>query len=184
MAPDEKEHKKRLKEAEKTYGKSMKAFKQGKMSKEELKDTLRPYKYELKELGYPVKIKDDDEKAHQEKQGPEKAALKIDRTPWKKRSPLTLEEIEHRIDELSLGGDPSESLRRLYQDRYGEDLLPPENLVPFEPAAEELPERKAKGALPAADEEEEGTEKKDNRPFWKSLFKGSKDEGKELKGSD
>lgn len=42
--------------------KNFKAFKQGKISKEELKEALRPYKNELMELGYPVKIKEGEKK--------------------------------------------------------------------------------------------------------------------------
>jgi hypothetical protein len=52
-------HKGRLKEAWEAYTTNVKKFKKGKISKEELKETLRPYKYELRELGFPVKIKDD-----------------------------------------------------------------------------------------------------------------------------
>jgi hypothetical protein len=34
-------------------------FKKGEISKEELMGRLRPYKYELRDLGFPVKIQDD-----------------------------------------------------------------------------------------------------------------------------
>lgn len=189
MAPGDKQHKKRLKEAEKTYSKSMKAFQQGKISKDELKERLRPYKYELKELGYPVKIKDDDRPKEETTIKEEaKTPTKITYTSWKKRSSLTMEEIEDRIDTLSFGGKPSDSLRKLYQEKYGEDLMPPENLLPFEPVKEELPTRRVRGALPAADEEQDtvlrGNEETEKKPFWKSIFKGNRKEEQELEGSE
>jgi len=37
------------------YSRSLKEFCRGNISKEELKNRLRPYKEELIELGYPVK---------------------------------------------------------------------------------------------------------------------------------
>lgn len=164
----------------------MKAFKQGKMSKEDLKDRLRPYKYELKELGYPVKIKDDDRPAEETKEKIEKAPVKVAHQPWKKRSSMTMEEIESNVDTLSYGNAPSDSLKRLYLDRYGEDLLPPENLVPFETVRSDLPEKKRE-ELPAAGEEDlrvKDTGGSEKKPFWRSLFKGSEKDGQEQEGSD
>ena len=189
MAPEEKQHKKRLKEAENTYSKSMKAFKQGKISKEDLKDKLRPYKHELKELGYPVKIKDDDRPKDENKDEIRETPIKITYKPWKNRSSLTIEEIESRVDTLSYGAVPSDSLKKLYLERYGEDLLPPENLLPFESVRNDLPERTVKGELPAVKEEEEdlmvrGNEEPEKKPFWKSLFKGAKKDEQELERSD
>jgi hypothetical protein len=55
----EPEIKRRLKEAQRVYERSFKEFCRGKISKEELKEKLRPYKEELKELGYPIKVKED-----------------------------------------------------------------------------------------------------------------------------
>jgi hypothetical protein len=51
-------HKNKLREAQRIYTKNFKAFKQGKISKEEMKEALRPYKYELRELGYPIRIQE------------------------------------------------------------------------------------------------------------------------------
>ncbi len=182
MAPDEKQQKKKLKEAQKIYTKSFKAFKQGKITKDELKERLRPYKYELRELGYPVKIKDDDPGQSgtvQEKEDtPTESPITISYKPWNRRSTLTVEEIETRIDMLDAGRAPSESLKRLYEARYGEELPPPEDLIPFERADNELPARKSRGDLPPGpDQEEDRTpaSRPQRRPFLKSLFKGSKE---------
>lgn len=189
MAQDEKQQKKRLKEAKRTYNKYFKAFKQGKVTKDELKEKLRPYKYELKELGYPVKIKDDDrpkEDKNEEKGEAVKETavtkIPISYKPWSKRSSMTIEEIERKVDHLSFGSS-SDTLKKLYQSRYGEELPPPDDLVPFESGERELPSRKVKGALPAAEDEEGegGTElvAGEKRSFWKSLVKGRKEEKQE-----
>jgi hypothetical protein len=182
LAPEDKQHKKRLKEAQKTYTKYLKAFQQGKITKDELKEKLRPYKYELKELGFPVKIKDEEEKTS-DTPGKEETSKEPDRVPvaykpWKKRSSLTIEEIERRVDTLSPGRSTSEKLKKLYETRFGEELAPPEDLIPFERAESELPQGKPRGALPAAGETEEGTEEVSpggRRSLLKSLFKGSKE---------
>jgi hypothetical protein len=182
LAQDDKQHKKRLKEAQKTYNKFFKAFKQGKISKDELKERLRPYKYELKELGYPVKIKDDDDAKEESKEGtePSKSTQKITVAykPWTQRSALTISEIERNVDLLSIGSSTSENLKRIYASRYGEELPPPEDLVPFENAQRELPSKKIMGALPSATEEQsEGGEEVvagEKRSFWKSIRKGKR----------
>ncbi|MFW3146193.1 MAG: hypothetical protein ACMUIE_05225 [Thermoplasmatota archaeon] len=180
MPADDKEKKKRQKEAAKVYEKSMKAFSQGKLSKEELKDRLRPYKYELKDLGYPVTIKDDDRPREEDKAPDQGEAVLIKEpvtyAPWRKRSQMTIEEIESRVDSLSLSRTPSDSLRKLYHEKYGEDLAPPEELVPFEQIREDLPQRRISGELPAAEEGDlvvKGNEPKGKGPFWKSMFKRS-----------
>lgn len=184
MAQDDKQHKKRLKEAQKTYNKYFKAFKQGKITKDELKERLRPYKFELKELGYPVKIKDDDrpkeEVKEDEGEGAKKQQIVIAYKPWSKRSSLTIEEIQRNVDLMSIGSSTSESLKKLYQSKYGEELPLPEDLVPFETGVKELPSRKVRGALPSAsdEEEEEGSEELvagEKRSFWKSIFKEKKE---------
>ncbi len=183
MAQDDKQHKKRLKEAQKTYNKYFKAFKQGKITKDELKERLRPYKFELKELGYPVKIKDDDRPEEEVKkdagEAPKKQQLAVAYKPWSKRSSLTIEEIEKEVDYLSIGASTSESLKRIYQNKYGEELPPPEDLVPFETGEKELPPRKVRGALPSASDEneEEGSElvAGEKRSFWKNIFKEKKE---------
>jgi hypothetical protein len=181
LAQDDKQQKKRLKEAQKTYNKFFKAFKQGKITKDELKEKLRPYKYELKELGYPVKIKDDDrpkeEKEEEKVQEKKETNVVISYKPWSKRSSLTIEEIERNIDMMSVGSS-SESLKKLYLSKYGEELPPPEDLVPFEKGERTLPSRKVKGALPAAEEDETENDSElvagEKRSFWKSLVKGRK----------
>lgn len=185
MAQDDKQQKKRLKEAQRTYNKFFKAFKQGKITKDELKEKLRPYKYELKELGYPVKIKDDDkpkEEEEEEKETVQKVKdqrIPVSYKPWSKRSSLTIEEIERKVDLLSIGSSSSDTLKKLYQSRYGEELPPPDDLVPFERGERELPSRKVKGALPAAEDDgaEDGSElvAGEKRSFWKSLVKGRKE---------
>ena len=102
MAQDDKQHKKRLKEARRIYERSFKAFKQGKIDKDELKEKLRPYKYELKELGYPVKIKDDDRPKEEKKEGSEapkvQQKITVAYKPWAQRSSLTIEEIERFLE--------------------------------------------------------------------------------------
>jgi hypothetical protein len=186
LAQEDKQQKKRLKEAQKTYNKFFKAFKQGKITKDELKEKLRPYKYELKELGYPVKIKDDDrpkeEKEEEQIKETKETKIAISYKPWSKRSSLTIEEIERKVDLLSMGST-SDNLKRLYQSKYGEELPPPEDLIPFERGGLTLPSRKVKGALPAAgdDAEEEGSQMVagEKRSFWKSLVKGRKEADQE-----
>ena len=182
MAQDDKEHKKKLKEAQKTYNKFFKAFKQGKITKDELKEKLRPYKYELKELGYPVKIKDDDRPKEESKtektEEVKEHKIPVSYKPWSKRSSMTIEEIEKNVDLMSLGSSSSDSLKRLYQSRYGEELAPPNDLIPFESGGNELPQRRVRGALPAAEEvEDDGSETVagEKRSFWKSLVKGRKE---------
>ncbi|MGA1872656.1 MAG: hypothetical protein ACMUHY_03200 [Thermoplasmatota archaeon] len=187
MPEDERQHKKKLKEAKKVYEKNFKAFSQGKITKDELKDKLRPYKYELKELGYPVKIKDDDGPSDDEKGKPGEESTKkskpvkapVSYRTWAKRSSLTTEEIERNIDILSLGSSTSESLKSLYKSKYGEELPPPEDLIPFEKPDKELPATRPRSALPSADVEAEDTVAGEKRSFWKSLVKGQKEKGKE-----
>ena len=146
LAQDDKQHKKRLKEAHKYF----KAFKQGKISKDELKERLRPYKYELKELGYPVKIKDDDGTKEENEEGKEPSTstqkITVAYKPWTQSSSLTISEIERNVDLLSIGSSTSENLKRIYASRYGEELPPPEEL---EVAGEK-------------------------RSFWKSIRKGKR----------
>ena len=179
MASLEKDKKRRLKEADDAYKKYVKAFKNGKISKDELKDKLRPYRFELKELGYNVKIKEDAEQAPQTETAATQAAaaqtFEASEVPttypgWKKRSSLTVEEIESRVDVLSLSANPSETLKKLYQQRYGEELAPPLDLVHYEapsgrvqpPPDGDAPEA---GLPPAASEDPE------RKPFWKGLLR-------------
>jgi hypothetical protein len=171
-----------LKEAQKTYTKYLKAFQQGKITKDELKEKLRPYKYELKELGFPVKIKDEEEKPSEtptkEERSMEPERAPITYKPWKKRSSLTIEEIERSVDTLSPGRFTSEKLKKLYETRFGEELAPPEELIPFERAEPELPQAKVRGALPAPSGSEEEAEENapgERKSLLRSLFKGSKE---------
>jgi hypothetical protein len=181
LAPEDKQHQKRLKEAKKIYTKSLKAFQQGKITKDELKEKLRPYKYELKELGFPVKIKDEEEKPSEapkkeEDKKPERSPIAY--KAWNKRSSLTIEEIEKSIDTLSPGRSTSEKLKKLYESRFGEELAPPEDLIPFDRVGSELPEGKVRGALPAAvgpEDEAEEESPGDRKSLLRSLFKGSKE---------
>lgn len=183
MPEDDRQHKKRLKEAQKVYDRNIKAFSQGKITKDELKEKLRPYKFELKELGYPVKIKDDErppgEAEVEAKEESKPAKVPVSYKPWSKRSSLTVDEIERSVDILSIGSSPSESLKSLYKSKYGEELPPPQDLIPFERPGKELPSSKPKAALPAAEEEEETTVAGEKRSFWKSLVKGKKEKGAE-----
>lgn len=191
MPQDERQHKKRLKEADKVYKKYFKAFTQGKVTKDELREKLRPYKFELKELGYPVKIREDEKPPGEMSEGKKEevktttsaevaTASKVDFRPWSKRSTLTMEEIEKRIDLRSIGTSTSEPLSSLYRSRYGEELPPPEDLVPFEPPRKDLPAARTREALPAApDEEEEEEVAGEKRSFWKSLIKGRKEKEQE-----
>ncbi|MBN1540035.1 MAG: hypothetical protein JW939_07810 [Candidatus Thermoplasmatota archaeon] len=190
MPEDDRQHRKRLKEADKVYKKYFKAFKQGKVTKDELRERLRPYKFELKELGYPVKIKDDErpsgeqpvEKKEEEKATPGAAAMtgsKVTYRPWSKRSTLTMEEIEKNIDLRSIGTSGSEPLSSLYRSRYGEELLPPGDLVPFEPSRRDLPAPRPREALPAPSDEAEEEVAGEKRSFWRSLIKGRKEREQE-----
>jgi len=152
LAQTDRNHEKRLKEAEKAYSRWKKAYLSGKISKDELKEKLRPYKYELHELNL-VKLKEGDapppRETGKEPSAPEGragedeagASLRADHSPWKKRSSLTIEEIEKRIDLLSLGSRPSETLQMLYEKRYGEQLEPPQDIVVFHESETDVPER-------------------------------------------
>jgi hypothetical protein len=105
--------------------------------------------------------------------------------PWNKRSSLTTEEIERNIDILSIGGSSSEKLRTIYKSKYGEELPPPEDLVPFEQGQDVLPKRRTPKALPSVSEEEEEDEEGsdlvagEKRSFWKSIFKEKKEAASE-----
>lgn len=157
LAQTDRNHEKRLKEAEKAYGRWKKAYLSGKISKDELKEKLRPYKYELHELNL-VKLKE--EAAHPPREtgeGPSApeggagedeagASLRADHSPWKRRSSLTMEEIEKRIDLLSLGSRPSETLQMLYEKRYGEQLEPPQDIVVFHEERTDVPEGESHGS--------------------------------------
>ncbi|MBN1390197.1 MAG: hypothetical protein JXA22_06105 [Candidatus Thermoplasmatota archaeon] len=184
LPEDDRQHKKRLKEADRVYKKFFKAFQQGKVTKEELREKLRPYKFELKELGYPVKIRDDekppqqpsDEKKEEARTTP---ASRVTYRPWSKRSSLTIEEIEKRIDHRSLETSTSEPLRSLYRSMYGEELPPPEDFVPIEDHRKELPAAGSGKTLPPHSDEEEGTVAGEKRSFWRSLMKGQKEKEKE-----
>lgn len=192
MARTDRKQEKKLKEAEKAYNKWKRAFIAGKITKDELKDKLRPYKYELHELNL-VKLKEgdlppkDEDKTDEGSQetGKEPAVRKpVTYPPWKKRSSLTMEEIEDRVDLLSLGKKPSETLKMLYEKRYGEELSPPEDPILLdidEEDLKELPEDTSYGLPPAEEEDEEepsGSDDEENqekadqkKPFWKGLLK-------------
>jgi len=185
MDPD---HKKRLKEAKKLYERSMKEFKAGKITKDALKDRLRPYKFELRDLGYPVTIKEDEKPTEAaptptavapgeaaQVEGIEVAEMPIDATPWKRSSALTMEEIERRIDLLSFERNPSDSLRKIYRARYGEELAAPVESIPQAPPTEGEAPSAPSAPEPAAPSAELAPAEK--RPFWRSMFKSSK-EGK------
>jgi hypothetical protein len=195
LASTDRQHEKKLREAEKAYNKWKKAFLAGKISKEELKEKLRPYKYELHDLNL-VKLKEGDippEKSEQP--APDEAKGEVHKPidpvtypPWRKRSSLTLEEIEDNIDMLSLESRPSETLQMLYEKRYGEQLSPPENPVIFsieeeDEEEDQVPGRKI-GELPSFDEGEDEEEpspepekpgmRKERKPFWKGLRRRNK----------
>ena len=173
MAPSDRKHQKRLKEAERKLIKMNKLRVQGKISKEEFAQALRPYKDELIELGYPIKIKDKpmQEPIHEEGSiqvvsiKPSEVTVK----PYEKRSTLTIEEIEHSIDRLSTGSEHGERLRRLYAERYGEELEPPVKdinvtITADRPIGSEDP-TPAPGKEPSG-----GGDEADRKPFWKNIF--------------
>lgn len=194
MVSLDKEKKKRQKEAKTVYEKSLKAFNNGEISKDQLKERLRPYKYELKELGYPVKIKDEeqppqldtskatgslaDAMAGKEQADPGRTGmLPSDVVPWKKRSHLTLDEIEKRIDQISLSKKPSERLQTMYHNRYGEDLEPPLDLVPYRVSSgTDQPDVAPSPAPQQTSDAGNGDDSTGKRPFWKGLFKGKRKE--------
>ncbi len=177
MAPSDRKHQKRLKEAERKLIKMNKLRVQGKITKEEFAQALRPYKDELIELGYPIKIKE--KPGEDSRPIPEEGSIQVVSVqtsevtvkPYRKRSTLTIEEIEHSIDRLSAGSEHGERLRRLYAERYGEELAPPEEefnvaittdepVGPEEPSAAPEPKRELLG----------GGEEADKKPFWKNIF--------------
>ncbi|MCU0799513.1 MAG: hypothetical protein MUC62_07565 [Candidatus Thermoplasmatota archaeon] len=190
MASLDKDKKKRLKEASSLYEKSLKAFQKGDITKEELKERLRPYKYELRELGYPVKIKDDEGQPSTGVNGPVAAPIAasdkeddarrtaaasytLNITPWSRRSQLTMDEVEKRVDTISLTKQPSEKLQSMYQDRYGEDLRPPLDLVPYTASSNGPPQApKGPGQVQLAPSDAQADEDSPRKPFWKGLFKG------------
>jgi len=134
LAENDRKHQKRLKEAQKTWDRYTGLYKAEKITSDELKDKLRPFKDELIELGL---IKGDrKEEAPPAQPGPEvpmrepvRRAVPIPSEPWTRRSNLTVDEIRERIDMLGSAG-PSESLRETYRSKYGEDLpTPPEDVT-------------------------------------------------------
>lgn len=141
LASDDKKHAKRLKEADKIFQKQYKLLKTGKITKDQFKEKIKPYKEELIELGYPIKSSKKEEVREEPKSEPaapveaeektEPVVGRITVNQWKKRSSLTTEEIEERIDEISLGRNPSDGLKALYEAKYGEELEPPTELVQF-----------------------------------------------------
>jgi hypothetical protein len=202
MASTDRKHEKKLREAEKEYNKWKKAFLAGKITKEELKERLRPFKYELHELNLvklkegdlPPKETEEEEEAKEEEKKVIDVKEKVSYSPWSKRSSLTIEEIEERVDLLSLGSRPSETLQMLYEKRYGEDLSPPEDLISYHVEAE-VEDDDESGLPPSRREElpefddafddsrknddedgEDGGEKKEKKPFWKGLLKRKKGE--------
>jgi hypothetical protein len=193
MASKDRQHEKKLREAEKAYNKWRKAFLAGKISKEELKENLRPFKYELHELNL-VRLKEGDvppedkEGEKEEEEAPKVPSAPVSYPPWSKKSSLTMDEIEERVDLLSLESRPSETLQMLYEKRYGEELSPPTDPVVFniedEDYDEELPGRKF-GELPSFEEGEVDSEdmeaeeerpgnRKERKPFWKGLRRKNK----------
>lgn len=186
MASIDKKKEKKLKEAEKAYNKWKRAYLSGRISKEELKDKLRPYKYELNELNL-VKLKEGDEPSKEGEEGKETEAKKVMKPvsypPWKKRSSLTVEEIETRVDQLSLGSRPSETLQKLYERRYGEELEAPKDLLVYhiddedeediedhhDHFLEEEEEVEPVQTLSTKDQEE--AEEGEKKPFWKGILK-------------
>ncbi len=196
MASTDRQHEKKLREAEKAYNKWKKAFLAGKISKDELKEHLRPFKYELNELNL-VKLKEGDlppeaekESGSEDQKVPEtKPMASVSYPPWKKRSSITMDEIEERVDLLSLDSRPSETLQMLYEKRYGEELSPPSDPVTFKVESEDDEEYLLPGAsirqLPSFEEEEkeedtpgelEGpVKRKERKPFWKGLGRRKKD---------
>ncbi len=175
MAPSDRKHQKRLKEAERKLIKMNKLRVQGKISKEEFAQALRPYKDELIELGYPIKIKD---KPRQESEPtPEEGSIQVVSIkpsevtvkPYEKRSTLTIEEIEHSIDRLSSGSEHGERLRMLYEERYGEELTPPTKDINVTITADRQAGLKAPVPVPEKGLLEEGDEA-DKKPFWKNIF--------------
>ena len=192
MASPDKKHKKKLKEADKAFQKQYKLLKSGKITKEEFKKKIKPFKEELIELGYPIKSSGEDEereekpeeaeaeKVEKPKEKPDneqKVPVKVN--PWKKKSQLTIEEIESRVDELSLGGRPSDGLRKLYQEKYGEELESPEQddtLLPyqFEDESETETEMPPEEESDETEESQEG--KKPKKGIFKSVFGKSRND--------
>jgi len=180
MASPEREHKKRLKEAEKTLIRMNKLRVQGKIGKEEFVQALRPYKDELIELGYPIRTKEGTkEEAVSEKENiedrkqKERVGHRVDTDiRWRKRSTLTMDEIERSIDRFSTGKKPSGSLQRIFQERYGEELEPPEEGVTFTMGSDDGGDPPVEEELRAEEPEEDGTAGSEKKPFWKSMIPG------------
>ncbi|MDG6225283.1 MAG: hypothetical protein QCI82_07190 [Candidatus Thermoplasmatota archaeon] len=164
MADDDKKHQKRLKEARKVLEKNYRLYQEGKITTDELKEKLRPYKAELIELKLlkPDKAEERPPEAVEARTMP----LTIRAGPWKRTSTLTEDEVRRRIDQISSRG-PSDGLKEVYRQRFGEDLSPPSEKVLFE-----IRERAAE----APEEEqavEEGPRDMSDRSkgFLKTLFK-------------
>ena len=173
MAPSDRKHQKRLKEAERKLIKMNKLRVQGKINKEEFAQALRPYKDELIELGYPIKIKDKPMQEPTPEEGPIQVVSvqpsEVTVKPYEKRSTLTIEEIEQSIDRLSAGSEHGEGLRRLYAERYGEELTPPEKDINVTITAEKPIGYGAPSPAPGKEPPGGGGEA-DKKPFWKSIF--------------
>ncbi|MGA1821829.1 MAG: hypothetical protein ACMUIG_04820 [Thermoplasmatota archaeon] len=186
MASDDKKHAKRLKEADKIFQKQYKLLRTGKITKDQFKERIKPYKEELIELGYPIKSSKKEEPAEEPKaepvetvepveieKGEKSSPGRISVNSWEKRSSLTVEEIEMRIDELALGRNPSDGLRALYEAKFGEELEPPTELVHFtmpeEPESDNTEYAGTEEEEPSESQEIVETEKK--KGFLKSVFK-------------
>lgn len=164
MADDDRKHQKRLKEARKVLEKNYRLYQEGKITTDELKEKLRPYKAELIELKL---LKSD--------KGEEKPPVTVEAStipvtirtgPWKRTSTLTEDEVRRRIDQISSRG-PSDGLKEVYRQRFGEDLSPPSEQVLFEIGERE---QKAPEEEPTLEEEPRDMSNK-SKGFLKNLFK-------------
>jgi hypothetical protein len=183
LAADDKKHQKMLKEADKAFQKNYKLLKSGKITKDEFKKRILPYKEELIELGYPIKSskkeKTEEEEEKQEtetepvstSEAEEKPRVRIH--PWKKKSNLTIGEIEEKIDELTLGRVGTEGLKALYQARYGEELALPEEDIHLLPSNNPVDTDEESTEEDTADEEEEIYESAPRKGLFRSVFRRS-----------
>jgi hypothetical protein len=179
LADNDRKHQKRLKEARKTWDKYTGLYKDGKISSDDLKDKLRPYKAELVEIGL---IKGDKKEEPKEEtqppmtmspaEKPQKRILHVRTDPWQRRSNLSMDEIRRKVDLQGLQG-PSESLKESYRSKYGEDLSAPSEEVVFQVSPQASAPDPSEG-IDNVEEIQEDSISDRSKGFLKSLFNKGK----------
>ncbi|MCD6110462.1 MAG: hypothetical protein J7K08_02140 [Thermoplasmata archaeon] len=173
----------RLKKAEKLYKKYyLKKYKKGKISREELRAVLSPYREELAYLGL---IKGERKEERKPAEAPsvapragEAAAVEVSSgvkeaiilsTPeMGPEDALPVEEIEKRVDALE--EERLSRIRELYRQKYGEELELPEEIERRKRELWALREEVGEGERAPAPERVEGgpevAEVRERKSFW------------------